>query len=357
MDDLLEALESDDEAQRIYAVEDIAELGDPNMSEHLLDRLIYEESQIVKDALIFALKRLDCSKYYEKIFEIFGSDEAYLRNAGVSIFGSEGEAAIPFLTANIDNTDKEIRKLIIDALFEIGEPAVLAIRACLFDEAINVKITAVEYLAKLNDLDSIDDMLELLDDNPDPMLKTTLLDSISHIGGNDAVKKALELLIEGTSEIQNIDSLYVSDLMDLIKKVGEWQDIRKIVNSLQDVTIYADDLIETVSEMKVQFSEILECEDIINAVIEIIKKKELNCVVRYNAVGLLLDEECKLVTDEKYFAIGKILSDQKDLLYPAVKLMARCNKKEAQQTIIKIQDETEDEELKKLCSNLLMSGA
>jgi HEAT repeat protein len=151
MENLIKALNSEDEVERIYAAQDIAESEKPELAEFLLKRLSLEESQAVKDAIIFALGNLSCSRIYPMIFRLFRSPDAYLRNAAIGIFGSEGKNAVSFLASHLNHSDREVRKLILDALFATGVPdAARAIRKCLYDSSLNVRITAAEYLGRMD---------------------------------------------------------------------------------------------------------------------------------------------------------------------------------------------------------------
>ena len=185
-----------DEGERLYAVEDIAEGGMPESVPSLAVALKAETSQVVRDALLFALKRLDCSNAYPLIFDLFRSEDAYLRNAAVSIFGAGGDDAVAYLTSRLDEADREVRKLILDALMETGLPdAVFAIRAELHDAAPNVRITAVEYLGRLQDAESVEEMLALFRTDPEPMLRASIMEALSSIGNVSAIKEAISFLM------------------------------------------------------------------------------------------------------------------------------------------------------------------
>ncbi len=190
MYELVKALNSFEEAERIYAAQDIAETKHPDMAVYLLNRLPLEESHAVRDAIVFALKNLPCSEIYDMLFKFFRSPDAYLRNAAISIFGSEGDKAIDFLTSHINHADGEVRKLILDALFASGVPgAIQAIRQAMNDPSVNVQITAVEYLGRLEDRDSVNKIIELFQEKAEPMLRIAILEFLYMVGsGTDIMK-------------------------------------------------------------------------------------------------------------------------------------------------------------------------
>ena len=81
--------------------------------------------------MLFALKKLDCSSAYSLIFDLFRSEDAYLRNAAVSIFGAGGDDAVALsLPPAWMRRTVRCANWSLDALMETGLPdARLAIRA------------------------------------------------------------------------------------------------------------------------------------------------------------------------------------------------------------------------------------
>ena len=103
MEELIKKLESDEEADRIYAAEDLADLGAPETGVPLVHRLVNEDSVAVKNALVAALQQVDICQVFDQIFEMFLSSDAFLRNAAVTIFGKGGDDAVAFLTSLLDH--------------------------------------------------------------------------------------------------------------------------------------------------------------------------------------------------------------------------------------------------------------
>jgi HEAT repeat protein len=213
LDALTKGLTSADEGERLYAVEDITEANLPQSVPYLAAVLKTEDSQVVRDALLFALKKLDCSHAYPLIFNLFRSEDAYLRNAAVSIFGAGGADAVAFLASRLDEADREMRKLVLDALMGTGLPdARPAIRAGLHDTAPNVRITAVEYLGRLRDAESVGEMLALFRTGPEPMLGVSIIEALLSIGDISAVKAVISLLMpEGSAN--DLPGVYLPQLM------------------------------------------------------------------------------------------------------------------------------------------------
>ena len=346
MKKLLSALNADEEADRIYAVQDICGTNDPAFAKPLLERLAKETSEAVREAIVFCLKDMDVSGQFTLLFNLFRSEDAYLRNAAVNIFGSRGEEAIGFLTAYMDHSDREVRKLILDALYNVGTlEAALAIRASLHDSSINVRITAVEYLARLEDKESVDEMLDLLKTETEPMLITTILESLPKVGDEANTVEALAVLKSG-SDITKVDPLYLPEAIRLVARSGDVQTFCRMINSVPDEKIYAENILGGIAEAAKRFAGILEQNDLKKKIRQLAESNEMDPEIRFIAVDLLLAE--KALTPEERFELGAYLADDEDMLYGAVRLLMESGLPKADKKVSRILEETKDEELKAL---------
>ena len=290
-----------------------------NRSPYLAAGLKAETSQVVRDALLFALKKLDCSNAYPLIFDLFRSEDAYLRNAAVSIFGAGGDDAVAYLASRLDEADREVRKLILDALMETGLPdAHLAIRAGLHDTAPNVRITAVEYLGRLQDTGSVGEMLALFRTDPEPMLRATIIEALSSIGNISAIKAVVSLLMpEGG--VNDLNGIYLPQLMKLIGMAGNEEDVVRVLGSVPDVEVYAEDIITMLGQAKRRLGRVIlgrEAQDALHKIV-----------------------------------VAPSLRD--DLQYGALALLAQSGTANARKTIEEIMNEADDEDLRSFCRECL----
>ncbi len=319
LDVLRKSLASADEGERLYAVEDLCEAGVPESVPYLVASLEGESSQVVRDAMLFALKRLDCSSAYPLIFDLFRSEDAYLRNAAVSIFGAGGDDAVAFLASRLNEADREVRKLVLDALMETGLPdARLAIRAGLHDTAPNVRITAVEYLGRLRDTGSVGEMLALFRTDPEPMLRATIMEALSSLGDISAIEAVVCLLMpeEGVNDLNGI---YLPQLMKLVGTAGSEEDAVRVLGSVPDVDVYAEDIITMLGQAKRRLG------------------------------GVALGREAQ-------DALHKVVaapSLREDLQYGALALIAQSGTARARKTIEEIMKKADDEDLRSFCHECL----
>ncbi|MDM8551701.1 HEAT repeat domain-containing protein [Desulfobacterales bacterium HSG2] len=274
MEELIKELNSPDEVERIYAAQDIAETNNPDMAVHLFDRLTNEESQAVRDAIVFALRNLPCSGIYARLFELFRSPDAYLRNAVIGIFGSEGDEAVSFLYSHINHADGEVRKLILDALFAAGVPdAIQVIRSALNDPSMNVQITAVEYLGRLEDRESVSEMIELIRKETEPMLRISVLESLCLVGDRADIMNVFSILADGGDFIR-IDPVCLPQVIRLSAKTGDPEVISGIADTINDIEIYAEDVIHAIEEAEQEFKGICRKGRIPGLIRKIMEKTE-----------------------------------------------------------------------------------
>ncbi len=359
MEELIKALNSDSEKDRMYAVEDIVDKLSPELISCLIKRFEKEDSQLVKEKIVFALKDIDCSQFYNEIFPFFSSPDAYTRNAAVSIFGAQKEKdkAIAFLTAFLDHSDKEVRKLILDALVKIGSSnAMFAIRACLHDPAPNVQITAVEYLAKLGDVDSLEDMMEALNNNPSPMFKLALLDSIEKIGGTEALRKSLDVLLNYGGQDRGQPDVFTADLLTLIGRVGTPSDMTKVLSVIEGVSLYAEDIVNALGRLKERFPLLLSYPTIFNTLFDIVIDRDIAEMVRVSAAEILMDDKITQYASIERLdeLIKNLIEEGAGMRYMAARLLARCKMPRFEDRIRQVMNNNiNDEDFCRWCSELL----
>lgn len=236
---VLAGLKSKDEGARLYAVQDLCALDPEGAAEYLLPCLQQEESQAVREAIVLELQHLDCSKVYDQLFSFFSSPDPFLRNSALLIFGAGGQEAVGYLASKLDHANKEVRKLVLDALMENGSPeAILAIRAALHDPAPNVQITAVEYLGRLQDRQSLPEILELFVKEDEPMLRVTILEALYFIEDEQAIGRLLSLL-----STDALDPLYIPQLLKLAGKMGREEDILDFLTKIDNPECYLEDIL------------------------------------------------------------------------------------------------------------------
>ncbi len=351
MKPLLEALSSADEAKRIYAVQDIGDAGDPGMATILIRQLLVESSRVVKDAIAFQLRQMNCSGDYPLLFTLFVSPDAFLRNAAVEIFGAGGDNAVGFLTAHLDDSDREVRKLVLDSLFCVGTPeAILAIRAGLYDMAVNVKITAVEYLGRLKDRESVSEMIALLENDPEPMLITTILESLPFLASETEIEKILQTILP-KGDLNRAEPLYIPEILRLTARAADQNVIRRMIDGISDLQSYAQDILVMLEEAKTRFPDLLNHEPIRNKLIQLVCNTEVNELARHAGCELLMEKG--ILDSGQLMSIGQSLLSEDAMMHAAVRFLATSGDDAAIETLREVRASTRDEQLQEMIDEMM----
>jgi HEAT repeat protein len=176
-------LRDDDESARAFAAED-AGFDDLAVTiAPLLERLDVEPSRFVREAIVAALSRMTQSAICGQVVPLLSSEDAYLRNAGVSILQSKGDAALEVIELLLASPDTDARKLALDALSGIGsaQAAGLLVRG-LGDGDVNVRIAALEYIGDRGRGEAKEAVEALFEREQEPMLLSTALAALEAIG-------------------------------------------------------------------------------------------------------------------------------------------------------------------------------
>jgi len=228
--ELHRVLQGPDEAERIYAVEDVIALRDESLYPEIIRHIHEEESRLVRELIVEGLKVLEITEFFSDISKYFESTDAYVRNCAIEIFGAKGEEAVAFLTSVMDHDNKEVRKLILDSLVATGSKySIPALRAALKDKAPNVMITAVEYLGKIFDEESLDEIMDIFDRVDEPMVRSACLETLTIMGTPESVNRVLTILGRNS-----MDSFYKPSVIRLAGERGGTEHLEYLLSFLNN---------------------------------------------------------------------------------------------------------------------------
>lgn len=179
----LERLHSRDEAERIYAAEDIGYLDHRGGVASLLGHLRGETSTAVRDAIFLALVRIDSDAAIEGCIGLLSSGDPQIRNRAVDALRRKGSRTIPFLAAVMKAGGGHIRKLVLDVLSGIAAGDAGEIyESALSDPEPNVVITAVENLGVARAVAFRSRVENLLRTASHPMLIAACMEALVGLG-------------------------------------------------------------------------------------------------------------------------------------------------------------------------------
>lgn len=184
----VQQLDGSDEAERIYAAEDIGYRNAPDGVPPLLKRLSQEPSRAVRDAIFQALIRIDADASIEGSIWLLESEDPQIRNQAVDVLRHKGARSVPFLDRAMRNGDRDVRKFVLDVLSGVQAGGVDEIYlAALADHDENVVITAVENLGRIRATQFRRRIEELLLAGLHPMLVGACLEALAGIGDESSL--------------------------------------------------------------------------------------------------------------------------------------------------------------------------
>lgn len=214
------------------------------LSRALIAQLRIETSLVVREAIVFALQRCLAPNASSDLFALFQEDDAFLRNAAMVIFGKGDDMTVAFLMEQVVTSNREVRKLILDALVQIATPAAIqGIRMALYDPAPNVRISAADYLGRLNDADSVDMLLEMFCNDREPMLRMAILSGVASMTAPAAVRKLMEFQ-KNLGLDENDETLFLPILLRFAGRVGDTDCLARLLARVRSLPLYAEDIVQ-----------------------------------------------------------------------------------------------------------------
>jgi HEAT repeat protein len=186
MTELLECIEklsSEDEAERIYAAEDIGYQNRPEGVPPLLARLSAEPSRAAREAIFSALRQIENDSVIHGAIALLDSEDSFLRNQAVEVLRARGAKAISDLERSFREGGNDRRKFIIDIVAKLPGPEASAIyELALADPDSNVVITAVESIGACGNTAFRERIESLVTAATHPMLLCACLEALAQMG-------------------------------------------------------------------------------------------------------------------------------------------------------------------------------
>lgn len=180
--ELVGRLGSSDEAERIYAAEDIGYANRAEGVAPLLGRLPKEPSRAVREAIFAALGSIEDGAVIEGAIGLLSSEDPFLRNQAVELLRQRGSRVVSPLSRAFPKADGDERKMMLDVLAGVDGPGASEIYGlALADGDVNVVITAVERLGNAGKTE-FRERVEELAAGGHPMLAGACLETLSQIG-------------------------------------------------------------------------------------------------------------------------------------------------------------------------------
>ncbi len=192
VDILIANLSRAEEADRMYAAEDLGYANDPAALAPLCNRLLVEPSRAVREAIVAALGRLQQPEVIPALTELLQNEDPFVCNHVVQLLAAWKAAALPQVETLLNVGDDHARKLALDVLGRIhAEGTERLYGIALRDRNPNVVITAVEYIGANNVKALKPDIEAVFGQAQEPMLLTATLETLCQIGDGESLETIL----------------------------------------------------------------------------------------------------------------------------------------------------------------------
>ncbi len=342
---------SDEEKINVLIEIKSKKLYDDSVIEEILSLFKTTENELVRERIEDILSEVDSDKVIKELISCFSHYEAIVRNTAIKILQKKGEKVLPYLKEVYPKSDKDVRKLILDTASEIIEnrEAVLELISYgLSDEDINVRISAVEYVGKLELFELSDVVFKIFKEADEPFLKITALETLSIVDRG----KHLKEIIEYMNALEDEKELLIFPFIKYIGGNGGKEELFIISELFETYSeIYLKELTNAVEHI-VEREGIKRLPDTVFDKLFELAFSNINPINRYGLVTFLGNFE----NEKVYELIKKALaSDEKMLVLGALEIVAeRGLEKDFSDEILKLKERfKEDEEISSILEEIL----
>jgi HEAT repeat protein len=131
--------------------------GDPDAVDLLADRLGREADKSVREAILLALGRIGTEAAAERLIDLLGSEDVWLRNAAIETLAEMDAPVIGALDRALSDLDSDRRIFAVNILVSLRHRAAAdyARRVLAEDDHVNVVAAAIDVLAEIGTPDMI----------------------------------------------------------------------------------------------------------------------------------------------------------------------------------------------------------
>jgi len=223
---IIEALKDDNEDARGLFALVLGRIGGAQAIIPLAD-MLRDKNKIVRAEAVIALGSIKDTRIIEALPKALEDKDTYVRNRAVTVWGNitKSERAIGPLIKVLtnDHVIGSIRKRAVDALVEIGKPAVEPLLQVLRDESDYAKCYAALALSRIRDSRAVGPLIQALKDKK-VVVRTAAAEALGEIGYKMAVEPLLQLLKNDKNEFVRNGT---------IKALGEIRDSRAVESLLK----------------------------------------------------------------------------------------------------------------------------
>jgi HEAT repeat protein len=228
IDERIEKLSNGDEAERIYAAEDIGYANQAAGVSPLVARLVEEPSRAVREAIFAALLQIEDDAVITAAISMLDSQDSFIRNQAVELLRTRGRRALPYLDRAFREGSHDRRKFVVDVIANPLESAAMELyERALNDPDLNVVITAVENLGNSRQVRFRERIERLILPEAHPMLLGACLEALAQIAHPASLARVRQLL--GRASV--LPACLLPSYLKLVGAAGIPDDIEEVADA------------------------------------------------------------------------------------------------------------------------------
>ena len=341
---LINDLKSDDESVRSFAVDDLRQINSEDAVQPLVDLLLSERSVIIRESIFKTFSQIKGKKTIDALIFLLRSDEAFIRNQAITVLNEKGEESLESLRALLKDPDKDVRKLALDALFSFEHPESAKIIVEAFtDQAINVRITAVEYIGRLEAKEFSDDIVNVLKSSENILLTCSCLESLSIIGSSENMEEIKKIF----SDVNKIDPMIMFSYVKVIGSLGDLDSYDMLTGILKNFgTVISKEIIQSVQKISRRLKNKELPTELLNSFIVILN--DLDEMGQYSILNMISAYN----NDEVYnILLEKLNSNKRMVKLGAIEGLGKLGNSKAIEILEDLLEIEEDEELQEVLND------
>jgi len=232
VNDLIKALENNDNNVRRKAAEALKEIGDPKTVEPLI-QVLNDNDEIVRQMAVRALQKIGDPKAIEPLIQTLNDKDLTVRGLARDALASIGtNGAIEPLIQALGDEDKVIRALARDALAKInGDKVIESLIQALNDKNEHIRIGAVNALKIIGDKRAFIPCIKALNDE-NSIVRGMAVFALATIDGENAVEPLIKVLTsDENSDVRGNAAWALGD-------IGDERAVEPLYHALNDKKIY-----------------------------------------------------------------------------------------------------------------------
>lgn len=203
---------------RRRAAEDLAECNDRNVLT-VLSLALQDENKGVEDAVSRSLLHIGGVDVARAVVHHIGSDSITLRNRAAKLLIRLGEASVHALVPYLRDSDKDVRKSVVDILGEIkSREPIYYLLPLLNDTDPNVHVATLEAFGNIGSSEVIKPIIDTFERCPFARIVT--IEALGKIGGT-SIREYLECKFKEALSDDSTDGVYLFALLDALGIVGD----------------------------------------------------------------------------------------------------------------------------------------